>query len=115
MPSFYAAFEPPVVTVVGDPGPTFVMLSWNEQANVIRYDISFGHSPAAGSDDRATRCPSRPDEGTIDTGTVTEYTLENLEEDRRYTITVTAVYTGGSASSEVMITTPQAGNINSAT
>ena len=105
------AVGPPDVTV-GDLGSTSVMLSWNEQAGVIRYEVSFEYSPTARSLDRETECGSFPHEDTIDVGTATEYTLDGLEEDRRYTITVAAVYTGGSVSSEVMVTTEQAGNIN---
>ena len=98
---------------VGDPGPTSVMLSWNALLGVTRYNVSFVRSPAEGSRDRRTQCGGFLHEGTIDAGTVTEYTLENLEEDNMYTITVTAVYIGGSASSEEeVITTQQAGNIN---
>ena len=111
--SVAAAGDPPVVTG-GDPGPTSVMLSWIALPGVTRYEVSFERSPAPGSQDRQTECASSPHEGIIDVGTATEYTLDDLEEDSAYTITVTAVYMGGSASSEPeMITTLQAGNIKS--
>ena len=104
---------PPDVTV-GDVGPTSVMLSWNPLSGVTHYNVSFERSPAEGSQGRRTQCGSVPHVDTIDVGTVTEYTLDDLEEDSEYTITVTAVYTGGSASSDPdVITTLQAGNINS--
>ena len=107
-----AAGEPPAVTV-GDPGSTSVMLSWQTLSGVTHYDVSFERSPAAGSPDRQTQCASVLDEDTIDVGTVTEYTLNDLEEDSMYTITVTAVYTSGSASSEPwVITTLQAGIVS---
>ena len=105
------------MTVVGDPGPTSVLLSWDAQPGVTHYEVSFERSPAAGSQDRQTQCAGVPHEGTIDVvGTVTEYTLDVLEEDSVYTITVTAVYTGGFNSSVpnvTVITTEQAGNIKS--
>ena len=98
---------------VGDPGPTSVMLSWEALPGVIHYNVSFERSPVERSQDHRTQCERFLHEDTIDVGTATEYTLEDLEEDSIYTITVTAVYTGRSASSEPqVITTLQAGKIN---
>ena len=98
---------------VGDPGPTSVMLSWEALPYVTHYEVSFQRSPAEGSHDRQTQCGSVTHVGTIGVGTATEYTLDDLEEDSIYTITVTAVYTGGNDSSKEVITTQQAGNISS--
>ena len=98
---------------VGDPGPTSVILSWKALPGVVHYEVSFERSPVTGSRSRTTECGGFEHEGTIDVGTATEHTLNGLEEDSMYTITVTAVYTGGSASSEPqVIATQQAGNLN---
>ena len=91
------------------------MVFWNALPGVTRYEVSFEHSPAPESIDRQTRCRSIPHEATINVGTATAYTLDDLEEDSVYTITATAVYPLESFSSEVMITTQQAGKINSTT
>ena len=114
------AVVPPVVTVVGDTGPKSVMLSWEALPGVTRYEVSFERSLTSGFIDHRTQCGMFRHNGTIDVGnaTVTEYTLNDLEEDSKYTITVTAVYvtesyTSRSASSEIVVTTMQAGNINS--
>ena len=102
---------PPDVTV-GGPAPTSVRLFWEVLPTVTRYEVSFVRSSAEGSQDRHTQCGSVTHEGTIDVGTATEYTLNGLEEDSMYTITVTAVYTGGSSPSDPQVTTTrQAGNI----
>ena len=88
------------------------MFSWQALSGVTRYDVSYVRSPAEGSQDRQTQCASVSDDDTIDVGTATEYTLNGLEEDSMYIITVTAVYSGGSALSEPqLITTQQAGII----
>ena len=98
--------------MVGDAGPTSVMLSWEPLPGVTCYEVSFERSPAEGSQDRQTQCGSVTHEGIIDVDNATEYTLDGLEEDSKYTITVTAVYTGGNDSSELqVITTQQAGNV----
>ena len=97
---------------VRDPGPTSVMFSWEPLHGVTHYKVSFVRSPAEGSQDRQTQCSGVTHEDTIDVSTATEYTLNDLEEDSNYTITVTAVYTGGSASSEhQIITTEKAGKL----
>ena len=101
--------EQPDVTV-GDPGQKSVMLSWE---SLLHYEVSFERSPAAGSLDRQTRCAGFEHEDTIDVGMATEYTLNDLEEDSVYNITVTAFYVGGSVSNEEVITTRQAGKISS--
>ena len=96
----------------GDPGPTSVMLSWEALPGVTHYNVLFERSPATGSQVRQTQCAGAVHEDTIDVGSATEYTLNNLEEDSMYTIIVTAVYTGGNDLSESqVITTQQAGNI----
>ena len=100
-----AVAQPPNVTARG---PTSVMLSWEA---LLYYEVSFQRSPAAGSPDRQTQCRNVAHEGTIDVSTATEYTLDDLEEDSMYTITVTAVYAGESVSNEEVITTQQAGRI----
>ena len=107
--------DPPVVTV-GEVGPTSVMLSWEAQPGVTHYNISFERSPAEGSRHRQTQCAGVTHEDTIDVGNVTEHTLNSLEEDSKYTINVTAVYTGGSASSVPSVnTTQQDGNFKECT
>ena len=109
----FAAVVPPAVTVVGDPGPTSVMLSWIALPSVTHYEVSFERSRSSGFTDRQTQCGSVQHEDTIDVGNATRHTLNDLEEDSVYTITVTAYYPGGSPSSEEVITTQQAGNIHS--
>ena len=98
---------------MGDPGPKSVVLSWEALPNVTRYEVSFQRLPAVGSLDRQTQCASIVHEDTIDVGTVTEYTLNNLEEDSVYIIMVAAFYAGGNVSNEEVITTMEAGKISS--
>ena len=103
------AVEPPNVTV-GELGQKSILISWEALPSVTSYEVSFQRSPAVGSYDRRTICQRVEHRDTIDVGKATEYTLDDLEEDSNYTINVTAVYAGRSNSSEMMITTQQAGS-----
>ena len=101
-----------VDVTVGDVGSTSVMLFWDAVFGATRYEVSFVRSPIPGSQARQTECASNEHVGFINVGTATKYTLNGLEEDSNYTITVTAVYTGGNDLSEPqVITTQQAGII----
>ena len=97
--------------IVGSPGTTSVMLSWEELPGVTRYEISFKRSLSSGFTERHTQCGGFEHEGTqVGVGNLTEYTLYGLQEDSVYDITVTAVYPTLSVPHVVTVTTQLAGN-----
>ena len=98
----------PDVEVVGEVGPTSVVLSWNEQSEVRSYQVSYEHTGGV-----INNCGSQMHSGSI-SGSATGVTLNNLEEDSVYSVTVTAMSGGDSFSTTIEITTAEAGNVHTA-
>ena len=95
----------PDVEVVGEVGPISVELSWNEQSGVEDYHVSYERTGGV-----INSCPHFVDSGNM-TGTATGVTLDNLEEDSVYSVTVTAISTGDSFYTTIEVTTADAGNV----
>ena len=92
--------------VVGEVGPTSVELSWNEQSVVESYQVSYVRIRGV-----INICGYQMPSGSM-SGTSTGVTLDNLEEDSVYSITVTAVSGDDSFPTTIEITTTDAGKVN---
>ena len=94
------------VEVVGEVGPTSVELSWNDQPKVENYQVSYVRTIGV-----INRCDHEVLSGIMFT-TATGVTLNNLEEDSVYSVTVTAMTSTDIFVSTIEITTAEAGNVH---
>ena len=88
---------------VGTRTATSISLSWSVPSDSVmtRYEVTW----------QRVGCPDDEDEGSITLGSRSNYKMRGLEEDSRYTITVTAFYSDkiGSVSNTVTAMTLEAG------
>ena len=99
--------DAPILTM-GDIGSTFVMFFWNHQFNVDTYTMEYHR--LGGFQSHQTECGLTVHNDSVSVaGNITEYNLTGLEEDSRYSITITAMNMSGSSSSMQNVTTLQAG------
>ena len=99
------AVAPLDIEVMGGVGPTSVELSWKEQAGVQSYQVSYERTGGV-----INNCGSQMPSINVSVS-ATGVTLNNLEEDSVYSVTVTAMSGGDSFSTTIEITTAEAGNI----
>ena len=92
--------------VVGEVGPTSVELSWSEQSVVESYQVSYVRTGGV-----INHCVHQMPSEAV-SGSATGVTLDNLEEDSVYSVTVAAMSGTGSASTAIEITTAEAGNVH---
>ena len=85
---------------------TTVSLSWAGAGSVVdSYEVMWER-------DTSRECPDEDKNSTTITDGSTSYTITGLEEDSRYTITVTATNAAGSAASlPITVTTEKAGEV----
>ena len=103
--SILTTVAPPEVEVVGEVGKS-VELSWSKQSGVESYQVSYVRTGGV-----INSCPHFVDSGSI-FGTATGVTLDNLEEDSVYNVTVTAMSGTSTFPTTIMITTAEAGNFH---
>ena len=89
---------------VEEVGPTSVELSWNEQSEVESYQVSYMRIRGV-----IYSC-ARPYGSML--GTDSGVTLDNLEEDSIYSVTVTAMRGDDSFPTTIQITTVDAGKVH---
>ena len=97
---------PPDVEVVGEEGPTSVELSWSEQIGVEGYQVSYERVRGV-----INRCGHQTSSGSMP-GNATGVTLNNLEEDSVYSVTITAMSGNDVFPTTIEITTAEAGNVH---
>ena len=109
---FFISIELLPDTPIVSPGaatPTSVVISWNQQAKVDSYEISFER---ATGDQQLGDCPAYEHSRRVSAvaGTTTTYTLTGLQEFSTYFIIITAVNIAGkSGNATVNVTTATAG------
>ena len=106
--SLYAAPLAPTNLASPSQSPTSITLSWEQPAgaNVDSYTITFDYQGECSDFNLAT------DFRFSVNGNVTEFTMRDLQEFSSYVITVTAVNSGGSNTSEVLtVNTTSAGMV----
>ena len=96
----------PDVEVVGGVGATSVVLSWSEQSAVESYQVTYERTGGV-----INVCDDETPSGSV-SGTATGVTLDNLEEDSVYSVTVTAMSGTDSFPTTITITTAEAGNVH---
>ena len=94
------------VEVVGGEGPTSVELSWSEQIGVESYQVSYVRTGGV-----INRCDHEMFNGSMPAN-ATGVTLNNLEEDSVYSVTITAMSGNDVFPTTIEITTAEAGNIH---
>jgi hypothetical protein len=87
------------------PAATSITITWTASADYERFEVTYSYT--------VNRCSATggPVTANIDDGSVRSYTLNNLNEDSRYIITVRAFNSGGSSMATVMGNTMTAGEI----
>ena len=114
MMSTTASMMPPTMpaTVLGNLQTTStadtVTITWTASGVIDRYEVTYSYTVNGCS------AIGGPVTVTISDGSMRSHTLRNLNEDSRYTITVRAINTAGSAMATVTADTLTSGNVNHA-
>jgi hypothetical protein len=92
---------------VSTPTATTLTITWAASADSEQFEVTYNYT--------LNRCSATggPVTANITDGSLRSYTLTNLNEDSRYTITVRAIYSGGSTVAMVMGDTMTSGKFTS--
>jgi hypothetical protein len=90
---------------VATPTATSLTITWTVSGDIERFEVTYSYT--------VKRCSATGGSVTanIADGSVRSYPLNDLNEDSRYTITVRAIYSGGSTMATVMGDTMTAGKV----